>query len=250
MLLARTEMAKMIRDSGADAADQLSAFISQKGKNLLTIDPHFGVELALLSSLCGPGSEGRLQATMLDMMPDATREVEPSQVLTQLKQLTTKQTYRYAQRSAQAKVQAVTTWMGRIVDDRAPDLGLAHQDPMLLEVVAKFQFFVRLPNPEDARVTLFGWQALQEMHRITKAKLDRGQATMADCTPFVVWGYLIPHESKGDIDAMLKGITEAVGGMAVATKRAKKAGSKASSSTDGGPSSDDTAVAKAMAMFS
>ena len=31
VVLARAEMAKMIGDNGADAADQLSAFIAQKG---------------------------------------------------------------------------------------------------------------------------------------------------------------------------------------------------------------------------
>ena len=64
-------------------------------------------------------------------------------------------------------------------------------------------------------------------------------------------GYLIPKERRGEIEAMVMGIREAAGGLAVTTKRTKKAADgKAASSTGGCPANDDTAVAKAMAMFS
>ena len=261
--VARNEFQKLVKASGAVGAEQLAEVVKNNSADMLTFDPLFGVELALYAVLCGSGSEERLKRDIMAFMPTKDEAKTPPQVSNHLQQLVAKETFKFASKGAQGKVTTIQRYIGRLVDDRAPNMEAGADCDVVKEIISTFQHFVRFDRGKKEKGVVTGWEALEQIALNVKNKVDKGQAKTGDVQPLVVYSWLVPSAHKERIDALVKTVKDASGavfGKASASKKgAKAAGSAAHSSgaasssgagLDEGESAGDASVKVDWAMFS
>ena len=257
--IARRELGRLVRDSGAGNEAQLARALAKHSKHLLAQDPSICVELAMFDTLCGDGSEARVLGVVTSMLPTADKAVDPATFAQGLTAFVASQQYKYAATAAQSKVKTVQKWANRIVGDLAPDLELASDCPLLLNAASRFQFFLRKEEPAKVgskhRKIVCGQEALKVAYEAAKQRHAKGLANLGDCTDLVVWRYLGSGELREQIDALVAAIdvdavpTKSSGatGSSSASAKAKAKGkaAKAAKAND----EVEAAVQKALALF-
>lgn len=269
--IARKEVERVVKDSGASSDQQLQKILAKKAKSILAMSACCQVELSLFDSLVGKTSENRLIASVSGFFPTADEAAPPELVGQKLTTLMKSQAFTFASTTAQNKVRTVQKWLNRVIGDLPPDLDLAKDCELLLTISSKFQFFCRLMVEEEAKPgkkakafkQLIGKPALVAMYDQCKQALDEGTATLADATPLAVWKYLADDELKANIEALISGIDEdlvkkggAPAGIAASASKPGTSGSAASKGKKKGKDAkkdDDEdnshAVKKCMSLF-
>ena len=196
--LARAEVTNVMRASGAKSDVQLQAVLKKKAKSILSLDPYMQVEICTFEALCGAGSERRLLTVVLGMFPDESTKKDASDVAQALSQLCKSEQYSYSCQSAQSKLQIVVKWTNRVIADQPPQMGVAADCPLLAEVSARFQFFLRCKVPAGGSAEapetqeLVGLQALEVLYdqvktAAGKAPKERQAELLEVCAPLVVF---------------------------------------------------------------
>ena len=254
---ARIQWKQMVVDAACTSSEALVALMRRRGRTMLLTDSTFFVELALVDALCGPkGCELRVKQVLLNLMPTKEVQREPHLVLAALSAWMAKDAYKYAATAAKSKVEALKKWLGRLVDDRAPDHSLASADDMLSEVADRFQYFLvsqhAPPAPKKGIIRLTGADVLRHLFETGKSMADKAEDCAAVAVKVRVFHYLETDEVlKKQMNEFVKLVETAAGDQPKA-KKAKKGGAASSSSMpkDTEESKEnDKAMAKAMSYF-
>ena len=254
--IARTSVAKVAMESGAENDDQLNAVLAAKARSILALDPSCHVELALFAALCGENSEKRLLDAVLAMMPTATKRVGAQTFCQNVQQLMRTQMFTYGASSAKNKVAAVQKWIERIVADRPPEMKVADECPLLREIAFRFSFFLAKTITVKGKTTEHSGEAALEIIMDETQKLaEEGQATLLHTAPLVVWAHLFKPEAAKKALALVSSVEAAWTQSGKPSKMAKKSSSKASASgskkAEGELEDDNSenAVKRAMSIF-
>ena len=254
--IARTSVAKVAMESGAENDDQLNAVLAAKARSILALDPSCHVELALFAALCGENSEKRLLDAVLAMMPTATKRVGAQTFCQNVQQLMRTQMFTYDASSAKNKVAAVQKWIERIVADRPPEMKVADECPLLREIAFRFSFFLAKTITVKGTTTEHSGEAALEIIMGETQKLaEEGQATLLHTAPLVVWAHLFKPEAAKKALALVSSVEAAWTQSGKPSKMAKKSSSKASASgskkAEGELEDDNSenAVKRAMSIF-
>jgi hypothetical protein len=247
--VARAACAKVIKDAGCETGDTVLATFKHSTPQFFVMDPDFGVEVALVSYLCGPGSEQRLMSQLLLLMPSAASSQTVEAVLQAVNLMSTHDIFKMATRPAQAKHAFVVKVLGRILDNRAPDLSGINDDRFLQIFRTRLPFFIRFDFPGSSAKappkSLFGKEAMSALIEGALKKHGEGGCTAKDIAFLTPWRFLIGDTDLDKADQLLK----AVQGDHVLLDVAKK-GKSSTKEKATGAKKQDVAVAEAMAMFS
>ena len=233
-------------ESGTGPSDAVMRTLKAKRSHWLLMDPDFGLEIAMIETLCGEGSEARLAASILDLFPTATKVVTLEEVCQQLHAMPALTIYKMASRAAQAKHSLVCTMLGRLCEGHAPCLATMSQDPTLAPVVARLGFFVRVTESSGSKGKsneLVGAAALKHLFEAARIKHGDTKATLNDVEKLRSFSFLVPADIK-DACAQLVHEVEADNCSNLSQRASSQDTKKATKEKQA------TAVAEAMAMFS
>jgi hypothetical protein len=129
--------------------------------------------------------------------------------------------------------------LGRLMDDRAPDLECFVSDPVLTVVLTRLQYFLKSTpmSGKQSDPPIFGKDVLVKEFENAKGKGEAGTAVMGDIGRLVAFRHMIPDEMGADVDALIKSV------QGVTPTAPNPSSSKAEQK------SADKAVAEAMKMF-
>jgi hypothetical protein len=232
-------------EAGTSSSDIVLKTLKAKRAHWLVMDPDFGLELAMIETLCGEGSESRLAATMLDLFPTAKQVVSLEEVCQKLHSLPGLIIYKMACRAAQAKHSLVCTMMGALCEGRAPNIATLLHDPSLSALVARLGFFIRVcesTGSKDKGQYLVGPAALNHIFEAAKIKHSNSSATLCDIEKLRSFAFLVPADIKAACAALVAEVESS--NCANLAQRAKSGDAKKATKIK-----QDTAVAEAMAMF-
>ena len=264
--IARGEVERIVKDSGAGSDQQLHKALQKKAKSILAMSPCSQSELSLFDALVGKSSEGRLMHIVEQMFPKPEQYLSPELVAQKMKTLIDSQQFKFASVPAQAKVRTVLKWLNRILNDAAPELDLAKDCELLLSISARFQFFCMCEHEEkkgkaSKTVRIHGKDALDILVEACRAKAEAGTATLDDATPLAVYRWLASAEKKAQIDTIISAVDESLskkpdapagaGGAPASssTGSAAKKGKKDKKAAAGDDSEYGAAVKKTMGLF-
>jgi hypothetical protein len=122
------------------------------------IDPEWEFEMFLVSSLCGPKSEGRLVTKMLQCFPAPDKLIDIDSALRETALINQLFVYKLASKQAQVKHAMIVKCLGRLLDGRSPDFAAWGPDDVnLARVMAKLPLFVTCTRKEKGKImTLVG----------------------------------------------------------------------------------------------
>ena len=264
--IARGEVERIVKDSGAGSDQQLHKALQKKAKSILAMSPCSQSELSLFDALVGKSSEGRLMHIVEQMFPKPEQYLSPELVAQKMKTLIDSQQFKFASVPAQAKVKTVLKWLNRILNDAAPELDLAKDCELLLSISARFQFFCMCEHEETKgkatkTVRIHGKDALDILVEACRAKAEAGTATLDDATPLAVYRWLASAEKKAQIDTIISAVDESLskkpdapagaggGPASSSTGSAAKKGKKEKKAAAGDDSEYGAAVKKTMGLF-
>lgn len=213
------------------------------------IDPEWEFEMFLVSSLCGPKSEGRLVTKMLQYFPAPGKLIDIDSALRETALINQLYVYKLASKQAQVKHAMIVKCLGRLLDGRSPDFAAWGPDDVnLARVMAKLPLFVTCPK-KDAKgkiTTIVGRVALNEMYTFAKEKpLD--DLTAEYVQKFQAFDWLFEEVLRKEVAEFVRQFRQAQGSKA--TGSASGSASSKASASKGASTKKDKAVAEALGMF-
>ena len=212
------------------------------------MDPDFGADAALVSSVCGHNSELRLIVRMTNAFPGKPAdEIKAETVLHTISAMANESVYKMANKTAQVKHGIVKKMLCSIVDEHCPDVALLLADKGLTSIFDKLRYFVsdsEAAASNAAPKKHVGIDALRRMLGKAESKLkNKDIFVRADVKDFITFMFLIPEvEKKKYVDIIALAVDDATSKLFRQTGKKKPSGSK-------GTTDEDRAVSEAMAMF-
>lgn len=241
--VARAECAEAFKESGSGSADVVKTTVRRKAAHWISTDSDFNLELAVMDTLTGSGSERRVVEAALAHLPTAAAPCTVQTSYSSISSMTNTSTYRLASRPAQAKHGVIMSVLARAIDGRCAELSSLADDADLRLVKDRMQFFVTCDGLGDK---MFGKDALASFYEIAKNKHDAGTLRPEDWDMLVVWSELIEPAKAQEIAEF---VTEARKAAGLAMKRSSAPGGRSKPGKKAKASTQDSAVAEAMAMF-
>ena len=239
--LAREECGQSFAEAGTASSDIVLQTLKSKRSHWMVADDDFHLEIAMIETLCGDGSERRLLAKIASLFPNETNRVSAEQVCQQMHAMTQTLAYKMASVPAQAKHSLIATVVGRLADGRAPQVNIIREDPSLASVFSAMAYFVMWTesagNSKGGGV-VFGSEALNNIFVSEKAKHDRKEATTSNVEMLRVYAFMLPSDIKEDAKSLVAALDSSSVGATL--PKAKPASKK---------TKEDAIVAEAMAMF-
>ena len=246
--VARDACEEYFNGAGKGTGDEVENGLKAKRVSWMTMDPEFGVELAVMEYLSGEGSERRLLVKIHAELPAPRRAITETGAFHAINKMSATAEFKLASRTAQAKHEAIVKVLGKLTHDTAPDLTVCLGDKQLRTFVAKLQYFVRVPSAAasgaDSGEVLFGLDALKALHEQAKAKDAEGTLAKEDVVKLLTYTHLLPPELVASAAALNAKVEEK--GVAETTGKKQKKSKKSAAAT----AAEDLAAQEAMKMFS
>eukprot|EP00928_Gymnodinium_smaydae_P089185 TRINITY_DN73185_c0_g1_i1.p1 TRINITY_DN73185_c0_g1~~TRINITY_DN73185_c0_g1_i1.p1 ORF type:complete len:639 (+),score=112.58 TRINITY_DN73185_c0_g1_i1:57-1973(+) len=236
--------------ANVSSSDQVVATMNANIANLKIKDRSFDVEESIIKELSGERADARLLNEVQELMPSATKERDPLEVIQELNALMKGNVFKYATTGVQGKLESMRTAIGRLGEGRDPELVDLLSDATLKQFVASFVFFLRAKVKEGSKTkVLVGSSAALHLFRLLDEKFSSNTAKPEDLTAIKPWVHLLPEDVLG----RCKLIIDRVEGTPVefsgpkAKKRKVVASNTAGSSS--AASSEDVAMTKTLSLF-
>ena len=163
--------------------------------------------MGIISNVTGDGAEDRMKKGLLDALPAADNDIDPTTALQRLNQLEKKAVYSFAPRGVQQKVQLVRKFVTLLHDKQMVKFDNdALNDKLLSVAITQFAFFVRSPPSGQQgghQNTKYGSEALSEIwEEITNESTDK--ISFEQLKIFDTYEWLVPQDIKVDVKKMIQ----------------------------------------------
>ena len=148
---ARDKLRIAIADSGANTSDTIQRIVKLRSPDLYLADPQIGVELALVDSLSGAGSEDGMQKSMLQCLPSAGNKKSIAVCLSQLKVLNSGQQKKMCTHIGQQRLKFTIEAVESIASGVDPEIGADMlKCEVMSNIVAQFSWWCKHPKDSPA----------------------------------------------------------------------------------------------------
>jgi hypothetical protein len=214
----------------------LKSLVATKSYQLLQVDPEYGVELAIISSVAGESSTSRLIELAKNCLPSATQHITPEQCIISLTKISCTNGFRLANSNGQSHVKYIMKLIGNLVSDTKPNFSSVGKDELLMDIVAQFKYFLAFEHPGGSAhqgTTARGDDALECMLAAAEAKKTAGPLVRGDIIKLETFDWLLKDPQVKRLDILLKSMDAKAVNKAIKRKN----------------DVDDAATSEALAMF-
>jgi hypothetical protein len=214
----------------------LKSVVATKSYQLLQVDPEYGVELAILSSVAGESSTSRVIELAKACLPSLTQQMSPEQCVISLTKVSCTNGFRLANSNGQSHVKYIMKMVGNLVSETKPNFSSVGKDELLMDIVAQFKYFLEFEHPASSSqhgTTSRGEDALECMLAAAEAKKAAGPIARIDVAKLETFDWLLTDLQIKRLDALLKSMDAKAVNKAIKRKN----------------DVDDAATSEALAMF-
>ena len=255
---ARTTCDELFLDSTVQSADLVLETLATKHiTSVHSIDRCFDVDETIIRATVGASGDKRLIQAVMDVMPTATQHLEPSSSLQRLNGITTQPVFKYGSRALQGKLGSLQTAIGRIVDERVPDVNDLLVDTDMKGIMSRFQFWCRVEIQDGLETkTVHGAIAIRFIYDVLKAANDADPNSRKNLAKLKTFIHLVPDDLVGDAKKLINALDGPQSTKPIADIKKRKrtdggqtGGAAASSSSSAADQTADSAVRMAYAIF-
>ena len=137
----RTRLAALVAEKQASSSTELMAIVVQHGHKLKNSDRMFGVELGVMSSLCGPASEARVSAMIMGILPDAERHTTVEKSIELLAAMCAQESFKFVPVALQSCMTHILGMLRTVEAGQSSTLKITNKAQLVMDAWAKFVYF-------------------------------------------------------------------------------------------------------------
>ena len=203
--LVRAQCAESFKQSGITDREMVMNVVKSHKATWLMGDASFSLELAMISAVCGDGSEHRLAQKVLATLPSAQVQRDVAEVYQIVHAVGVSNAYKLATVQAQAKHRLIMKALALLCDGVVPDLMEISKDPILAPLVTRIGMFATCRVGDKV---LVGGPALREVHAMAKAKGDKARK---DCELLKLYDFFVPQDIRQDVRNIVAAVAKMSG---------------------------------------
>lgn len=219
----------LVDEAFQDNADQILQALDKKQGVLLQMDSTFKLEEAFFRHMAAAGSARRLEASVLEKMPNTTGLHSAQQCLADLQEVRQSRLYTFCGAESQSSLNIAMELVQSIAQNRLPTVSVCKGSSFKAEVLNRLAYFAHWepaqPAGSDDKVgTLNGADAMEKHYlgMVARMALAGATVTMEELNIFHTFNWLLSAEQQAEHN---KWVAQAFSGVV---------GAKASGSKSGG----------------
>ena len=159
------------------------------------------MESTFFAAQVGVAGEQRLQAKVLDMLPDGAEgsHVALETACQKISDMQSTEIFLFCNIAAQGSIKSCAEMMGQMMSGYRPTT--TSSTPFLAKVRTRLQFFCRVPDAANPPNWLSGHAAVRQLFDAASGKTD--SITMEELEPLQVYGWLLDADQQEKVTDMV-----------------------------------------------